>query len=121
MSASCEQVADDGSTVASSNSPRCGGYPPTPGESELDLLEYYEDVARRLYVGNCTGHVGIRSSNHWRAMLDTCPGAGEYYRDLVLRHPLHEVVLMRYGAFLAGRAAREHYENNKKGKARAWR
>ncbi len=88
--------------------------PPTPGESEVDLLEYYQDVALRLYVGNCTGYIGIKRSNYWRAMLDTCPGAGEFYRALVLKHPLHEVVLMRYGAFLAGRAAREHYEKKTK-------
>ncbi len=47
-------------------------------------------------------------------MLDTCPDAGEYYRALVLQHPLHEIVLMRYGAFLAGRAAREHNEKKTK-------
>jgi hypothetical protein len=107
--------------MSSCGSSSCDCYPPTPCATEIDTLEFYEDVARRLYVGNCTGTVGIRASNHWKAVLDTCPGAGEYYRDLVQKHPLHEVVLMRYGAFLAGRAAREHYENNKKGKAKAWR
>ncbi len=94
------------------------GYPPTPGPSEVDLLEYYQNMALRLYVGNCTGRVGIKSSNQWKAMFDTCPGAGEYYRALVEKHPLREVVLMRYGAFLARRAARECYENKGKGKTR---
>jgi hypothetical protein len=108
MSVSCDSCA---SSV-------CEGYPATPCGSEVDRLEYFQDVALRLYVGNCTGHVGIKYSNYWKAVLDTCPGAGEYYRALVLKHPLHEVVLMRYGAFLAGRAAREHYENKGKGKAR---
>jgi hypothetical protein len=106
--------AADGASCASS---LCEGYPPTPGDSELEQLENYGDVARQFYVGNCTGHVGIKASNHWKAMLGTCPGAGEYYRALVLKHSLHEVVLMMYGAFLAGRTAREHYEKNKKGKA----
>jgi hypothetical protein len=105
MSASCESSV-------------CEGYRSTPGPSEIDLLEYYQDMALKLYVGNCTGRVGIASSIHWRAMFDTCPGAGEFYRDLVLRHPLRELVVMRYGAFLAGQAARGHREKRGKGKAR---
>jgi hypothetical protein len=42
-------------------------------------------------------------------MLDSVPGAGEYHLTLLDKHPLRDLVLMRYGAFLAGQAAREHY------------
>jgi len=92
----------------------CDGYPPTPTGNEVDLLEYYQDAARWLYLGNCTGTVGKWRSNYWRQMFDSVPGAGEYYRALVEKDPLREIVLMRYGAFLAGQAAREHYEEQQK-------
>jgi hypothetical protein len=106
MSASC-----DGASCSSS---ACELYPPTPCESEIDLLEYYQEVATWLYIGNCTGFVGKVRGNYWRAMLCTCRGASEFYQDLVRQHPLRELVEMRYGAYLAGRAAREHYEKKTK-------
>jgi hypothetical protein len=87
---------------------------PTPRGSEVDALEYHNNVALWLYVGNCTGKVGRWRSHYWRQQLDTIPGAGEYYRALVQDHPLRDVVLMRYGAFLAGQAAREHTEEQQK-------
>ena len=93
-------------------------YYPTPRGSEADTLEYYNDIALWLYIGNCTGQVGKWRSIYWRQQLDTIPGAGEYYRALVRDHPLRDVALMRYGAFLAGQAAREHAEKFPKGKAR---
>jgi hypothetical protein len=82
----------------------------TPRGSEVDTLEYYNDVALWLYIGNCTGRIGRWRSYCWQQRLDTIPGAGEYYRALVQDHPLHDVALMRYGAFLAGQAAREYNE-----------
>ncbi len=88
----------------------CEGYPPTPTGSDVDQLEYYERVARWLYIGNCTGTVGKWRSNYWRQILNDAPGAWEYHLTLLDKHPLRDVVLMRYGAFLAGQAAREHYE-----------
>ncbi len=91
---------------------------PTPRGSEVDTLDYYSDVALWLYVGNSTGRIGKWPSYYWRQQLDTIPGAGEYYRALVQDHPLRDVVLMRYGAFLAGQAAREHAEKFPKDKAR---
>ena len=90
----------------------------TPRGSEVDTLEYYNDVALWLYIGNCTGRIGKWCSYCWQQQLGTIPGAGEYYRALVRDHPLHDVALMRYGAFLAGQAAREHAEKFPKGKAR---
>ena len=91
---------------------------PTPRGSEVDTLEYHCDVALWLCMGNGTGKVKKWRSNYWRQQLATIPGAGEYYRALVQDHPLHDVVLMRYGAFLAGQAAREHAEKFTKSKAR---
>ena len=92
----------------------CDGYPPTPTGSNVDQLEYYERVADWLYAGNCTGTVGKWRSNYWRQMLDSVPGAGEYHLALMDKHPLRDLVLLRYGAFLAGQAARGHYEAQQK-------
>ena len=92
----------------------CDGYPPTPTGSEVDTLEYYEQVACWLYTGNCTGTVGRWQSDCWRRTFDSVPGAGEYYRALVEKDPLRELVAMRYGAYLAGQAARAHYEEQQK-------
>ncbi len=86
----------------------------TPRGSDVDTLEYYNDLAWWLYLGNCTGRVGRRRSDYWRQQLDTIPGAGEYYRALVQDDPFRDIVLLRYGAFLAGQAAREHYEERQK-------
>ena len=91
-------------------SPDTEDYCDTPRGSEVDVLEFYNNIAVWLYVGNCIGRVGKRRSYYWRQQLDTIPGAGEYYRALVQDHPLRDVVLMRYGAFLAVQAAREHAE-----------
>ena len=110
---SLEVSSSDGASCAGSV---CEGYPATPTGSEVDLLEHYEQVARWLYIGNCTGHIGKWRTHYWRQMFDGVPGAGEYYRALVQKHPLRELVIMRYGAFLAGQAAREHYEKKAKGK-----
>jgi hypothetical protein len=106
MSLGVSSSSDDASCAGSV----CEGYPPTPVGSEVDLLEYYENIAHWLYAGNCTGTIGIWKSNYWKQMMDSVPGAGEYYRALVQRHPMRDVVLMRYGAFLSGQAAREHNE-----------
>ena len=105
MSLEISSSSDDASCAGS-----CEGYPPTPTGSEVDLLEYYQDAACWLYAGNCTGTDGKWRSNYWRQMFDSVLGAGEYYRALVEKDPLREIVLMRYGAFLSGQAAREHYE-----------
>jgi hypothetical protein len=87
---------------------------PTPRGSEVDTLEYYNDVALWLYIGKCTGRIGRWRGYCWQLRLENIPGAGEYYRALVQDHPLRDVVLMRYGAFLAGQAAREHAEEQQK-------
>ena len=47
-------------------------------------------------------------------MLNNAPGAGKYYLTLLDKHPLRDSVLMRYGAFLAGQAARERYEEQQR-------
>ena len=62
--------------------------------SELDKLEYYENVACWLCVRNCTVQIGIWRSIYWKQMMDSVPGAGECYRALDQKHPLHEIVLM---------------------------
>ena len=90
------------------------GYPPTPTGSDVDRLEYYRRVADWLYIGNCTGTVGRWRSNYWRQILQNAPGAWEYHLTLLDKHPLRDVVLVRYGAFLAGQAAREHYEEQQR-------
>jgi hypothetical protein len=95
----------------------CDGYPPTPTGSDADQLEYCERVAEWLYAGNCTGTVGKWRSNYWRQMLDSVPGAWEYHLTLLDKHPLRDLVLMRYGAFLAGQAAREHYAEQQQSEA----
>ena len=87
-------------------SPDTEDYCDTPRCSEVDVLEFHNNIAMWLYVGNCIGRVGKRRSCYWRQQLDTIPGAGEYYRALVQDHPLRDVVLLRYGAF----SAREHAE-----------
>jgi hypothetical protein len=107
MSLEVSSSSDDASCAS------CG-YPPTPTGSDVDQLEYYERIADWLYTGNCTGTVGKWRSNYWRQMLDSVPGAGEYYRALVEKDPLRELVAMRYGAYLAGQAAREHYAEQQK-------
>ena len=90
----------------------------TPRGSEVEELAFHSQIALWLYVGNCTGSIGKWRSNYWQQRLHTIPGAGEYYRALVQDHPLRDMVLLRYGAFLAGQAAREHAENFPKTKAR---
>ncbi len=90
----------------------------TPRGSEVEELQWYSNIAVWLYAGGCTGSIGRWRSDYWRQRLDAIPGAGEYYRALVQDHPLRDLVLLRYGAFLAGRAARELPETPTKGKAR---
>ncbi len=91
-----------------------GMYPDTPEGSEVDVLEYANETAERLFYLAFTGQIADRPYVRWARWLDSIPGAGEYYRALVQDHPLHEVALMRYGAFLAGQAAREHTEEQQK-------
>ena len=107
------EVSWGGSSCAGSV---CEGYPATPTGSEVDLLEHYEQVTQWLYIGNCTGHSGKWRTRYWRQKYDSGAGAGEYYRDNVQKQPMRELVIMRYGAFLAGQAEREHYEKKAKGK-----
>ncbi len=90
----------------------------TPRGSEVEKLQWYSNIAMWLYVGGCMGSIGRWRSDYWRKRLDAIPGAGEYYRALVQDHPLRDLVLLRYGAFLAGQAAREPPKKAKKGKAR---
>ena len=92
-------------------------FPPTPCESEVDTFEWYRDVALRVYIGRCTGQMGKKKCMYWLYMLGTCPRAMEFFQALLLEHPLRDVEVMRYGAFLAGKATREFNEKNKKGKA----
>ena len=90
----------------------------TPRGSEAEELQWYSNIAAWLYVGVCTGSITRQRSDYWRQRLDAIPGAGEYYRMLAQEHCLRDVVLLRYGAFLAGQAARELPQKPKKGKAR---